>query len=329
MLINCPRCGFSQPQDQYCAQCGVDMLAFRPKQAPLLIRLLQNTTLQIALLLVATIFAGQYILRSEHPQKWVQKISPFQGVSKSEKSTTSENEAVSSNTQSLSTSEQETTSASQSNELDSLKNRSLRLEKNNELTASSAVSGSSNATNPGSAQDLSSINFKLTYAEVSHESLVKWITESSNLGLYQSFTDYSAGIIYDFKRFSPTETQSLKSANIKLVAGGTNSNISGSMTDDGSQVLGLITTLGYRSAENDAIHGNISVARNSRLGSEPYPAEFGLPKGAAFFMIGILKRESLATDRAKLNMPPFQIFKSSDFLAGKTEFVIIVEPDYK
>lgn len=27
--MSCPKCGFSQPQDQFCAQCGVDVIAFR------------------------------------------------------------------------------------------------------------------------------------------------------------------------------------------------------------------------------------------------------------------------------------------------------------
>lgn len=30
-MVNCPKCGFSQPQDQYCASCGVDMAAFRAR----------------------------------------------------------------------------------------------------------------------------------------------------------------------------------------------------------------------------------------------------------------------------------------------------------
>lgn len=31
MMVNCPKCGFSQPQDQYCASCGVDMNVFRAR----------------------------------------------------------------------------------------------------------------------------------------------------------------------------------------------------------------------------------------------------------------------------------------------------------
>lgn len=42
MLINCPRCGFSQPKDKYCAQCGVDMETFKPREVPLFKRLITH-----------------------------------------------------------------------------------------------------------------------------------------------------------------------------------------------------------------------------------------------------------------------------------------------
>jgi hypothetical protein len=37
-MLNCPKCGFQQPRDQYCAKCGVDMVKAaqaRPKVSPL------------------------------------------------------------------------------------------------------------------------------------------------------------------------------------------------------------------------------------------------------------------------------------------------------
>ena len=85
MLVNCPRCGFSQPKDQYCAQCGIDMQSFKPKEIPLLNKILSNAGLQIALLFIAAIFVGQYIFHSQEPQSWVQKITHFKGFNKSAK----------------------------------------------------------------------------------------------------------------------------------------------------------------------------------------------------------------------------------------------------
>ncbi len=71
------------------------------------------------------------------------------------------------------------------------------------------------------------------------------------------------------------------------------------------------------------------MTKNNGPNAESYPAEFNLPKGAVFFIAGALKMENFANERTRLNMPPFQVFKSPDFMTRKTEFVIILEPDYK
>ena len=38
MLIKCPKCGFDQPKDTYCANCGIEIDSFKPIIAPLWIR---------------------------------------------------------------------------------------------------------------------------------------------------------------------------------------------------------------------------------------------------------------------------------------------------
>ena len=55
-MVNCPKCGFSQPQDQYCASCGVNMDAFRARTRASK-SLIQNPFVQVgsfAVILIAT-----------------------------------------------------------------------------------------------------------------------------------------------------------------------------------------------------------------------------------------------------------------------------------
>ncbi len=326
MLVNCPRCGFSQPNDQYCAQCGVDMQSFKPKEAPLLNRIFGNAVLQIAVLFIAAVFVGQYIFHSQEPQSWVQKIAHFKGFNKSEKSKNS------SNSEDLDLSEQNEKSKDKASNLkersESIRSREFSNSRSTEAGGVAASTLSSSAVS-ASAQDLSVVNFKLTYAEITSEMLAKWITDSSNLGLYQNLQEYSAGILYDFRKRGDNFQQNLKSSEMKLSLGGTNSNLSGIMSEDGSQMLGLAAAIEYKSNENEIIQGNFNITRSSGRANEVYPAEFALPKGAVFFLIGAVKRSTPSSDRAKLDMPPFQIYKSPDFMTRKTEFVIILEPDYK
>ncbi len=65
MIVNCPKCGFSQPKDRYCANCGVDTEAYRPKEVPLSSRVMKNWMFQAAVLIVA-IATGLSFLRVQH-----------------------------------------------------------------------------------------------------------------------------------------------------------------------------------------------------------------------------------------------------------------------
>ncbi len=60
MMVNCPKCGFSQPQDQYCASCGVDMDAFRARHRASK-SLFQNPAVQIGGLATALIAAFVFV----------------------------------------------------------------------------------------------------------------------------------------------------------------------------------------------------------------------------------------------------------------------------
>jgi len=316
MLINCPRCGFSQPQDQYCAQCGVDMQKYKPKEKPFLTQIFGNTAFQIIALLIATFFVGQYILTKPAPRKFVQRM--IYPVSKSESVRVAEEETAQS---------ERSQASAASDEMSSTADATLNREGFSGDLAT-GVTGSAAGTAATKANDPNLHTLKLTYAEVPVETLNKWITTSNSAGLYQSLTDYSVGILTDFKKLTD-KIQILKSTEMHLPLNLSNANWEGVMNDDGSQLIGMTVNVEVKSAENETLLGSINVNKSASQGTEAYPSEFELPKGSAFFLVGALKVENFQTDRAKLTMPPFQIFKSQDFMTRKTEFVIILEPVYK
>ena len=329
MLINCPRCGFSQPKDQYCAQCGVDMQSFRPKEKPFFKALVENAAVQVIVLLFIAGFVGHKILNGSATQLLGQRAPHSQGFTRSQKKANSTDAAENSS----SAFDSESGSGPTADE-----NESARRQKISDNTPSrklkEAMTGAGATAASGTAEvfagaDAGTVTFNLTYAEIANEVVNKWIYDSSNLGLYQSLPEYSVGILYDFKKRGDVFKQSLKTASLKVRFGSSASNLAGVMSDDGSQLIGFNSGVELKSGENEALHGSITVTKNSRQGSEVFPSEFELPKGAAFFILGALKTENFLSERSKLQMPPFQIFKSPDFMTHKTEFVIILEPDYK
>lgn len=63
MLVNCPRCGFSQPKDQYCAKCGVDMVSYKPQKAPIVRRLITHPA-SFIVVLILSIYLGYSLTQS-------------------------------------------------------------------------------------------------------------------------------------------------------------------------------------------------------------------------------------------------------------------------
>lgn len=76
MMMECPRCGFVQPKDQYCAKCGLDVDHFAAKPKPFFARLLQNSNFHLSLigLLVCVIIAYIFYSQSSVVSKQVEKI---------------------------------------------------------------------------------------------------------------------------------------------------------------------------------------------------------------------------------------------------------------
>lgn len=64
MMMECPRCGFAQPKDKYCANCGVDMEQLLAQPKPIWIRLLQNSNLRLVLIALLVVGVVLYILRT-------------------------------------------------------------------------------------------------------------------------------------------------------------------------------------------------------------------------------------------------------------------------
>lgn len=80
MLVECPRCHFKQPQDQYCASCGVDMLAYKPKEEPILTKLVSSGLFQFLMVVFLGIAVTWFVVRTDQPQKLIQRINRFASV---------------------------------------------------------------------------------------------------------------------------------------------------------------------------------------------------------------------------------------------------------
>lgn len=68
MMMECPKCGFVQPKDQYCANCGIDTVSFKPQRPSLFIRMLNSSLLQVIFIVVAVASLVFVIFESQRRQ---------------------------------------------------------------------------------------------------------------------------------------------------------------------------------------------------------------------------------------------------------------------
>jgi uncharacterized membrane protein YgcG len=79
MMITCPKCGFTQPKDQYCARCGVDMVAFKRPQESLKVRILKSVIFQVSLFVIL-IAGGFSIIRYQNRLELAQRVSSIENA---------------------------------------------------------------------------------------------------------------------------------------------------------------------------------------------------------------------------------------------------------
>ncbi len=301
-MINCPKCNFRQPKDQYCANCGVDIFTFKPLPVSKSKTFFESGFFQIFILILVTAISAYFIAKTDRPQNWVKKFSYYKKTNDSTKNNLQKNNT-------------ETDSSVEATPADV------------EIVA--PVSANINQFAPAATVAANSSQFfseiKLTYAEITRQDLTTLVTESQRLGLYQNNLDISAGIYPDYKSKSLTKLKILKTEQKKFFLNKTEALLSGKTFDETSTFVGLQINIGLKSTENQTTQGHLNVAKISRSDKIDLPLEFELQKNALFFVNWKTAMVGFENEPDLLNTPPFQILESQDFLNQKTEFIIMIE----
>ncbi len=302
MLINCPKCHFRQPHDQYCASCGIDMIAFKPLPVSRSKTFFQSGFFQIFFLALIAAVLAYFIMQSDHPQNWVRKFS----YAKKLNSASSE-------------------SASQKNT--PLENTNDEQPVQVQVVATSGDATLNQFVNPKPNLDTETVTtLKITYVEVERENLANWTAESQKQGLYQSFGDFSAGIIANYKKKLTPIFLEHKSFTKKFAIEKPEALMAGKTLDETSEFLGLQANVTVKTFENQIIKGHLDIAKISRVGTAHLPIEFELQKESLFFVNWKSAMVGFENETTLFKTPPFEILQSTNFLNQKSEFIILIEP---
>lgn len=354
MLVNCPRCGFTQPKDKYCAQCGVDTETFKPPQPSSMAslrRTLSNPLLFLGIAAIALVFLFKSFQRptTESLSERVQFLKGHSQIaSRTDHADASQADAASRGIASTTTtSKNETSFVDDTTNSNASADAALKGNANGEAALMGATSNApataptpANAglgVNPKAAAD-GETNVTIYYAEVPTRSLERLYQESQATGFFNTFGDYTAGTLPDVEKRILSDAMKI---HVFQKTEDTIGNVqkhwfTGIQDHELRENLGFTTFIELADTENNSFRGNLEVVRAWRANPEggtgasvqktSFPASFELSPGAGFFFAGIMPPKSFLSDESELTrQAPFQILNSVPFKSNASEFVIFIE----
>lgn len=331
MLVKCPRCGFSQPKDQYCAQCGIDMTAFKPPRKSAFKR---YATDPLMYLIIALLVIGVSIttLYKKDKTDLAQRVKFLKGSL----------QIASTNGHDAKTEATATPEAPQA-----------VAAAETVAPAPSASAAAAPATPAASAAVASGTTTAyIYYAEVPRRALDRLYEESQATGQFNSFGDYTAGILPDVQKRITAEGLKIRILEKSEKTIAKNQQWFTGMHDaELDEDMGLSTFIELSETDNNVFRGNLEIVRNLREldnndkralaaidsstaapapQKNSYPAIFEMGPGSGFFISGVLPRKTrIAHEEELTRKGPFEILRSPAFQNKETEFVIFIEFEKK
>ncbi|MBL7671940.1 MAG: hypothetical protein JNM39_15740 [Bdellovibrionaceae bacterium] len=306
MLIKCPKCGFSQPQDQYCAQCGVDITNFKAPPTSAASKLFKDPVLHLGIVVLVALVSSvmlyrhqkssiqdrvTYLRGNQFPQKIVnqdQTLSDSVPGQQPSEGALVHGETTPPNPASATPSVGVTAELPGPNQSEVLPSSGSALSGTVSGAPGAIASGFQNEEdkallkqkkNTLASGNISSgkgghYKVKVTYAEISQRSLENLSEESSKSGQYNNFGDYSAGIIMQAqKRLAGiTKDMNIQRTDLDPIDLGKplnwTLNYHSSDREPASQDISYSTFVNLEEVDNQVFKGNLEIVKSQKEPSE-------------------------------------------------------------
>lgn len=321
MLMNCPRCSFTQPQDKYCAQCGVDMETYKPIEPSFLKKSLGSTTFQVSILFLIALSAA-FFLYQKKGQNIQARVSYLKG-----------------SFQINSTQNHPSDKALDPEEVhDEDEEAAVATRASSFLGAAAPASEqvSAQPTIGGAKANPQKNILRIIYAEVSKTLLQAIYYDSQSTGQFMNFKDYSAGIIPNLdKKFLSNPAVKILHQDESPLTIGKNMQWFYGLKDRlyPDLEIGMTTFIELGEADGPNYRGNLEIQRSWRERPGPagiqrrsFPAIFEIGGTSGFFISGVMPhRTNLENDDELVNIDVYKILRSDEFQRLDSDFVIFVE----
>lgn len=323
MLINCPRCGFSQPKDQYCASCGINMETFVPQKVSLIKRLLSSTLLQVFLVVGITLGVSYYALKNRYDDssftpRRKQSISGF--VSQPNLTANEESSTVGTEN----SSDTDATKSTENTKSDRVELALQNEDQQNTLAGSASVQQSGARTAPAKV-----VTIKYSFYEIDRQLFNYWIQLNPSSAQSDQSGNYRAGlvnaeILEKQLQIEPLKTETKKSGVGVLLFNAGVSAVGGNP----EQFIGLTSEISLRVISDTNFQGSLNITRKNSQGMESINVPLLISSQNAFFIHWRNDLFGFDPESPIINVPPFQILRSPRFVEKQTDLVIILEPNF-
>ncbi len=318
MMVNCPKCGFSQPKDRFCASCGVDMDRYQPKQDPFFKRILKSWIFQLVVLVIVVGLSALYIRSQRSDQAFtVKSARPAQ-----------------SNTLNTATDE----NVDESNEEIAVEETSVEESTDNQIVDNN-INNEATPVPVATAEAFArQVTVRVSYGEISADSLanLRNIARDEFAG-----TDSIIATIFDLKNVgSDVLGQNfLRKGNFSspvLKAQENFVRFEGLQADQQEFNEGLRFTFTPQLIRESAVVVRIDINRGFKLSLEDDSEttfesianwNATIPMDGAIFVAGVIPNEDYPENVVAeySRSPIFDILSSSDFKSGASDFFILIE----
>jgi hypothetical protein len=358
MMVNCPKCGFSQPEDQYCASCGIDMLAYRPSRAPFFKRLMTSVPFQLSVLVLA-IVGGFAFIRLQNQARLAARIAEIENAgdtrlieqksdaldtasqaSKSSEAPGAQAEsapaasAPGESTHNLALSAPEAPKAIKENLAETAASPSPTP---SPLPSPTATPGTTPGAATGAEKATTPSRLRVAFLEVNRGTLAELSSESRGSGGYGAF---STGTISSasaklkslqagWKSLESGSPQSLRTQQPILVFRGLRDEASGHDLGVTVQVTPVLIDDTGTTVQVEVLRVLREAGAVPSVGEQSFQENFQIPRGSAAYISGVFPhRTQIPEEEARLynSNPVLRILSSPAFQSGASEFVILIEP---
>lgn len=346
MLVRCPKCHFEQPKDPFCAKCGIEMANYKPPADTFIGKILKNAT-AVFFIVVIALFAGTfYFFKTNRTQnenvgqgykksgllsqrQYINSTSPEIEVTGEQKGEAGGIGSQASESPPSVTSTHNEANVDAAKDIKNQSPEEIREHLENQLFRKEA------GTKDEPPVAIAKYEVKVYFAEVSSKGMDMLYQEARANGQMAN-TDFAQGVINmpmtrvlsyrdDFNVYSELSKTVEKNKPIDWFQGLKSAGIDGD--------IGITHAVTIKDSPNGRLQLEVKISKRFQVGGQHSGAksfqnadfigggefEIESTRTQTFYMAEILSKFPMSSQQEYLMaISPFEIYKSQNFLGGKT-----------